>query len=309
LCNSLPSWHFPETPTIFDDDNSGISPAGSLSAKDRTSEVGFFEVEIRNIGDRVAIESMEPTETAWNRDETIPPTLDPIEIKASTRAESERRDDARPGRIDAATREESPKPTAETARIRILQKLDNHEKRLQNQLQTLKTPVGEPEKLTRARSVLAAAKRRLQEATTKEETARNKIAVLDAQRPNSLIAKITGKAAKFAVRYEEVKRQRADAMRDLTFAQGHFDRSSFSLKAAKKQWEAEQQAIQRHRDQEISRVDSELRRIASTRAVLEQNPELALQPRKLAAAAARRCGRQATDIDPEVPCNLTRTLS
>ena len=41
------------------------------------------------------------------------------------------------------------------------------------------------EKLTMARSVLDAAKARLQDALKREEVARNEIAVLDAQRPNS----------------------------------------------------------------------------------------------------------------------------
>ena len=149
--------------------------------------------------------------------------------------------------------------------------------------------------------MLDAAKARLQDALKEEEVARNEIAGLDAQGPSSLIAKISGKATKFAARYDDAKRRRVDAMKDLRFAQSHFDRSTVAFEALKKQWDAKQREIQRHRDHGIARIDFELQRIAQIRAILEQNPELALQPKNLAAAVTRSCELQAVDIKTEAP--------
>lgn len=289
--------HSKGTPDIANDDGLHSFPGTPYWAFNPNNTADCSKGEIRLSGGEV--EMTAAIGAAFNRDEAMPPSLDPMEITASTRAESERRDDISSGSIDAAILQLSTKPNAETARIRILQRLDNHEKRLQHQLRALNTPVGEPEKLTRARSVLAAAKRRLQEARKTEEAARNEIAELDARRPNSLIAKITGKAAKFAARYDEAKKRRADAMKDLRFAQNQFDRSSVAMKAAEERWKAELRKIQRQRDQEISRIDLELRRIACIRAILHERPELALQPKELAAVTR---SRERQDID--VGCDV-----
>ena len=301
---SLSNCQLLEAPDISGDDGLHSFPVTPNWAFDPNNTADCSKGEIRLSGGEV--EMTAAIGAAFNRDEAMPPSLDPMEITASTRAESERRDDISSGSIDAAILQLSTKPNAETARIRILQRLDNHEKRLQHQLRTLNTPVGEPEKLTRARSVLAAAKRRLQEARKTEEAARNEIAELDARRPNSLIAKITGKAAKFAARYDEAKKLRAHAMSGLRFAQNHVDCSSVAMEAAEERWKAEQREIQRDRDQEISRIDLELRRIARTRTILSQNPELALQPETLAAAVTRSCERQGIDVRCDVSSYSTR---
>lgn len=90
-------------------------------------------------------------------------------------------------------------------------------------------------------------------------------------------------------------------MKDLRFAQSQFDRSSVAMKAAEERWKAEQREIQRERDQEVARIGFELQRIAQIRAILEQNPELALHPKQLIAMATRDCERQAVDIGWEAP--------
>ena len=152
-------------------------------------------------GAALTVKTTAAIEPACHREVAGRPATEMPEVTTTTAsAGSERRDDVFIIKAEAATLEASPKPSAETARIRILQKLDAHEVCLQDKLQTLNTILAEPEKLTRVRSVLGAAKKRLQEARTKEEMARNEVAALDGQRPNSLIAKITGKAAKFAAR-------------------------------------------------------------------------------------------------------------
>lgn len=268
-------------------------------AVDPNNRVDCLESKIRLSGGEV--EMTAAIGPAFNRDDAMSLPSDSVELTPTSTAEDfERRDDASTGRIGTAIREVSPKPTAETTRIRILQRLDAQEKRLQDKLLILRTPADEPEKLIMARSVLDAAKARLQDALKREEMARNEVAALDGQRPNSLIAKITGKAAKFAARYDEAKKRRADAMKDLRFAQSQFDRSSVAMKAAEERWKAEQRKIQRQRDQEISRIDLELRRIASIRAILHQRPELALQPKELAAATRSR-ERQDIDVGCDVP--------
>ena len=299
---SLPYEQLKETPDLPNEDGLHILPGGPGWAVASNDTTDRSKAETLISGDRFTVKTTAAIEPACHRDMSTSSTAEPPEVTTPTASAGfERRGDVPIFGAGAATLEASPKPNAETARIRILQRLDNHEKRLMHQLQTLNEPVGEPEKLTRARSVLAAAKNRLQEATTTEEAARKEIAALDARRPNSLISKITGKAAKFAARYDEAKKRRADAMRDLRFAQNHVDRSSVAMEAAEDRWKAEQREIQRDRDQEISRIDLELRRIARTRAILLQKPELALQPEELAAAVTRICERQGIDVACDLP--------
>ena len=299
---SLPYEHLKETPDLPNEDGLHILPGGPGWAVASNDTTDRSKAETLISGDRFTVKTTAAIEPACHRDDAISPPVEPPEVTTTTaRAGFQRRGDVPIFGAGAATLEASPKPNAETARIRILQRLDNHEKRLMHQLQTLNAPVGEPEKLTRARSVLAAAKSRLQEATTTEEAARKEIAALDARRPNSLISKITGKAAKFAARYDEAKKRRADAMRDLRFAQSHFDRSSVAFETAKTQSDAEQQGIQRARDQEVARIGFELQRIAQTRTLLEQHPKLALQPQELAAAVTRICERQGIDVGCDLP--------
>jgi len=297
---SLSNCRLLEAPDISGDEALHNLQENPSWAVDPNNRVDCSEGEIRLSGGEVEMTAaIGPT---FNRDDAMSLPSDSVELTPTSMPEDfERRDDASTGRIGTAIREVSPEPTAETTRIRILQRLDAQETRLQDKLLTLRTPADEPEKLTMARSVLDAAKARLQDALKREEVARNEIAVLDAQRPNSLIAKITGKAAKLAACYDEARQRRADAMKDLRFAQSHFDRSSIAFEAAKKHRDVQQRGIQRERDQEVARIGFELQRIAQTRALLEQHPELALQPRKLAAAVTRSCKRQGIDVGCDVP--------
>jgi len=301
--SALPSnGHLQQSRDLSGDEDLRILPESLSRAVNRDDTTDRSKAETLISGDRFTVEMTATIEPACNREMAISPPAEPREVTATTKnAGSERRDDVSIIRAEAATFEASPKPTAATARIRILQRLDAHETRLQDKLLILRTPADEPEKLTMARSVLGAAKKRLQEARTKEEMARNEVAALDGQRPNSLIAKITGKAAKFAACYDEAKRRRVDAMKALQFAQSQFDRSSVAFEAAKKHRDVQQRGIQRERDQEVARIGFELQRIAQTRALLEQHPELALQPRKLAAAVTRSCKRQGIDVGCDVP--------
>lgn len=304
---SLSNQHFKETPDLPNEDGLHILPGGPGWAVASNDTTDRSKAETLISGDRFTVKTTAAIEPACHREMSTSSTAEPMEVTTTTASAGfERRGDVPIFGAGAATLEASPKPNAETARIRILQRLDNHEKRLMHQLQALNEPVGEPEKLTRARSVLAAAKNRLQEATTTEEAARKEIAALDARRPNSLISKITGKAAKFAARYDEAKKRRADAMRDLRFAQNLVDRSSVAFEAAKTQSDAEKGGIQRERNQEVARIGFELQRIAQTRALLEQHPKLALRPEELAAAVTRICERQGIDVGCDLPSYLPR---
>ena len=122
-------------------------------AVDPNNRVDCSEGEIRLSGGEVEMTAaIGPT---FNRDDAMSLPSDSVELTPTSMPEDfERRDDASTGRIGTAIREVSPEPTAETTRIRILQRLDAQETRLQDKLLTLRTPADEPEKLTMARSVL-----------------------------------------------------------------------------------------------------------------------------------------------------------